>query len=419
VLPKLYHTAHPRTPWLVVYTDPSARDRHNRPKRVQKWFSDRKPAKTYHDSLLRQAATVGTSGLTWNAQAIADYQASRDVLKDADYTDVSLTEAARAFVRDRPAALARNRKLAPIVQAFLAAKRHDNTAPPTVRNLKYRVDAWVKRNELTTLADVGDRALRAIKERPGVSTQTRINDMAAVSSFLSWLVEQGLTATNPLLTMSRPKTDARSPRVLRPAQIRALLEAALALGRGRLVRYLALQLLAGLRPGEAAQVTPDQVRLAAVPPFVRVLRGKKRTRPRPATVFANFEAWWNAAPWPNRTTEKRGEPVPLWRASRDRRLFDAVRARAGLVTLARRAGARPARLGDAWQGDICRHSWISARLQQTKDEARTAYEAGTSVEMIHGHYLDLYDDAEVAEIEAIRPAKRRLTKTRRSAKPTG
>src|SRR5690606_20572568 len=46
--------------------------------------------------------------------------------------------------------------------------------------------------------------------------------------------------------------------------------------------------------------------------------------------------------------------------------------------------------------NVFRHTWISARVETTGDIPRTAREAGTSVRMIHHHYLELMhrEDAE-------------------------
>jgi len=49
------------------------------------------------------------------------------------------------------------------------------------------VGAWITTHTITHLAEINEVTLRAMKLRKGVSAQTRINDMAAVSSFLGYL----------------------------------------------------------------------------------------------------------------------------------------------------------------------------------------------------------------------------------------
>jgi hypothetical protein len=58
-----------------------------------------------------------------------------------------------------------------------------------------------------------------------------------------------------------------------------------------------------------------------------------------------------------------------------------------------------------WQEDILRHTWISARLATTQDEAKTALEAGTSIGMIHAHYHSLTTRQAAAALWSIRPQK--------------
>lgn len=411
MLPKLYRIAHPRTPWRVVYSDPSQRDRHGKPRRFARHFKLEKEARDHHGKLMKQAANVGTSGLSMDARQRADHYAARQVLDAAGFTGMSTTEAMRRFIEAQPATEA---KLAlpvdELLPMFVAAKQvEENAAPHTVDNLRKRVQAWVTREQILTLADINETTLLALKQRKGVSARTRINDMAAVSSFLSWLKERRMRGPNELLDMTRPATDRKVPRLLTPDQVRRLLTAAHELGEARLLRFFTLLLLAGLRPNEAAQVRAEDVRLNAKPPFVRVLRGKIRNRPRPAHVLKNFRAWWSTGHWPEPWTakEKAGlEPVPLFRTSRDRRLFNRIREAAGLLQVDYGGKKWMTLKGNGWEPDICRHTWISVRLQQTKDEQAVAYEAGTSVDMIHAHYLDTVDDKAVRAIEAIRPQLR-------------
>ncbi|PAW75137.1 MAG: hypothetical protein B9S38_02305 [Verrucomicrobiia bacterium Tous-C4TDCM] len=416
MLPKIYRTNHPTAPWLVVYSDPTDHDRHGKVKRIRRWFAQEAEARAHHTSLVRAAANVGTAGLNMDAKARADYFSSRHLLDAAGLQTASLTDVVRAHLATAPVPSNVTLRVDALLAQFIETKRNDeNAAPRTVRNLWYRLDSWREREDLRTVGDISQETLLRLRSRPGVSAQSRINDMAAASSFLSWLVEREIVPTNPLLKLRRPRTDVRQPKVLRPPQVRALLEAALALGEGRLVRYLALQLLAGLRPSEAAELRPEQVTTEGTVTLVRVLRGKKRGKIRSTTTLPNFRAWWEAAPWPARTKEPEGTHVRLWDELRDRRLFDAIREQAGLHEWTTDPGTgERRRTASLWQSDICRHTWISVRIQQTRNEALVAFEAGNSPEIIHGHYLALISSEEVRQIEAIRP--QRLT--RRKPAPT-
>ena len=48
-----------------------------------------------------------------------------------------------------------------------------------------------------------------------------------------------------------------------------------------------------------------------------------------------------------------------------------------------------------WVNDILRHTSISYQLERDQDEPRTAFNNGTSTQMINQHYRDVVDDPEV------------------------
>jgi hypothetical protein len=48
-----------------------------------------------------------------------------------------------------------------------------------------------------------------------------------------------------------------------------------------------------------------------------------------------------------------------------------------------------------WVNDILRHTSISYQLERDQDEPRTAFNNGTSTQMINQHYRDVIDDPEV------------------------
>jgi integrase len=50
-----------------------------------------------------------------------------------------------------------------------------------------------------------------------------------------------------------------------------------------------------------------------------------------------------------------------------------------------------------WVNDILRHTSISYQLERDQDEPRTAFNNGTSTQMINQHYRDVIDDPEVID----------------------
>lgn len=65
----------------------------------------------------------------------------------------------------------------------------------------------------------------------------------------------------------------------------------------------------------------------------------------------------------------------------------------------------------ACQQIIIRHTSITFQTERDRDEARTAYNCGTSIEMMNRHYRDTIDNDEtIAEFRSLTPAKIRAAK---------
>lgn len=393
MLPKLYRTSQASAPWLVVYSDTTQRDRDGKPRRIRFRFAQEVDARKKLSELTKGVEIGGVVGLTWSMRTRADAEAARQILDAAGLEHVTLAEIARQHVKTLPAGAQIDHDLDPLLEEFIEAKTREERRQTSIDNLQRRVKAWLDREKLTTVTSINDAALRGLKMRKGVSAQTRINDMAAVSSFLSYLtVDRRILAANPMAGMSRPTRDIRMPRVLTPDQAKALLEAAQQVEDGRLLRYFTLCLLAGLRPGEAARLDPAAVVMTRGG-RISVTLSKRRRRGRAVPISPTFRAWWSAAPQ---------TPAPLFDWERDRVAFDEIRERAGLIQRGT-GGDRKKLVVRLWQDDICRHTWISWRLAELKDEAQVALEAGTSVQMIHEHYLQWLDAKSVKALAAMRP----------------
>lgn len=334
--------------------------------------------------------------MAFDAGAKADAVAARQALDAAGHTAVTLLEVARDYGRRHIGARQGELPVAELIEDFLTHQQRMNRSTRTVGNLRDRLRRWAVNASLTRLADIDEDAINAIKLRADVAAQTRRNDMAAVSSFCSYLVrDRRLLPSNPLKGMTRPTVDRRTPRTLTAEQARELLTAAVQIGEGRIARYINLCLMAGLRPSEAAAVDPANVVLTRAERFVRVLAGKRRGHRRTVPLSPAFQAWWRIT---------RDHSLPLFEQVRDRDLFNRVRRAAGLIPVGGTAAPR------IWQNDICRHTWISARLAQTQNEAQVALEAGTSREMIHAHYLDWLTPKVAEAILSIRPKSGKIKK---------
>jgi len=63
-----------------------------------------------------------------------------------------------------------------------------------------------------------------------------------------------------------------------------------------------------------------------------------------------------------------------------------------------------ARAGVPWRKNALRHSWISARVADTQDVAKTALEAGNSPSVVFSHYRQVITPAEAARWFSVMPS---------------
>lgn len=384
---KVYPVTKPRPMWQVTYWHEG--------KRVRKHYPTEEEANRRAGELRRDINHVGTVGLHLDAAMRNDYLAARRVLDAAGWTDLQLAELARDFVAKASKSGDARTPVAPLFEEFLRVKEYDeNLSARRVATLRVRVRAWIRDQAIATLGDIRREKVMPLRARPGVSARTRLADMSAVSTFCDWLVGEKWLAQNPLDGVPRPEADATTARVLTAAQVRALLDAARTHGDGRLLRYFALAIFAGLRPGEIERLRPEHLRAEGKSPIVRVVGGKRRQRVRVIPILPVLRAWLAVAPvhWPISDL-----------ARKDRRLFDAVRQAAGLIEWKGSLTGRRETVRSDWQDDICRHTFISLRMAMTHDEGLVALEAGNTPDVIHAHYLSMIDDKEMRAMLSVRP----------------
>lgn len=353
--PKLYVIEHPRTPYQVRYRAEG--------KPVRQHFANRDEAEKRLAALQRQYAHEGTAGLVMDAQARSDYFAARKILGR-----VPLLEAVQYYVRHHPH-VETNLTVQEAQAEWLLELEVANLSARTRKNLRNRTTAWildeglVQLDQLTRTAVLA-RLARKIGNPPRpISARTRVNDLTALRVFCAWLKAKSYIAEDPAADVPFPKTDTASPKTWTPEQAEALMRAAEAWHGGAFAPYFALALFAGLRPTEIAGLKPEQVQIKGRTPTIRVVGGKKRRTQRLVPVLPNLRRWLLAFP------DQPYKPAK-WLFG-----WNRVRELAGLRTM--------------WDEDICRHSFVSYRLAEIRDEAQVGREAGHRPDTAYAHYFDL------------------------------
>ena len=356
---------------MVSYSDPLRREKSGRAKRIIKWFADQDAAKIYAREINLRLAASGTEGVAFNAALRADAVGARQILDVAGH-DLTLTELARAYTARVAPSRAARLPIAQAIEDFLEHKRRaENRTPRAVDNLSTRIYRWVEAAAIALVGDITREQIEPLRSRSGVSPQTRKNDMNAVSSFCSWLTDQRLLEHHPLRGLSRPTVPRRSPPILTVDECARLLAEAWK-ESPQAMAALAVLIFTGARPSELAETRLFYGRS----PAARIEGGKLRGRAnRLVPLSATAVAWLKAAGSPAQVKE-------LYREQRERI------AAAAEVT---------------WHGDICRHTYISYRLEISKDTAAVAREAGTSETVIFRHYHRLVTPAQAKAWAGLRP----------------
>jgi hypothetical protein len=214
-----------------------------------------------------------------------------------------------------------------------------------------------------TAPDV-ERFLRSLRARDGVNAagkRTWNNYRADLHLFFAWCAERQRRwlSANPAADTPRFKVETGHIEVLNLARARALMDYVAGFKDGKLARYFALALFAGIRPGgelEKLGAYPNLIdlnnRVVRITPAI-----SKTGRARQITIHENLYKW---------LTHFGGELLP---PNRERELKHIRRQ----FELSR---------------DVLRHSFISMHIGAFKSFADTAIESGNTERIIRDHYLN-------------------------------
>lgn len=288
-----------------------------------------------------------------------------------------MDEAAAAFMLNLHHVPSKTATVKDVIAAALLSKKNLNVRDRYYGQLK---SAWGKfalvfghrpMHEITALE------IERWVTSNGWAPVTRVGYLTQVNTLYTYAKDvYDCVQTNPVAKVQRPKVDQSEPCILSVAQCTELLAAALRTDPA-LAPYAALCLFGGIRPEECERLANEDM---ADPDHVNV-RGKKaksRAR-RVVSVQPVLRAWL-----------KLGFELPLPNL---RKRFEALRAAAGLVSIARTGKGRAERKTITWTGwghDCMRHSFGSYHLAHFKNQDLTAAEMGHfDTEMLFKHYRAL------------------------------
>jgi integrase len=364
---KLYQTAHPRTPWRVIYKQGG--------KRVSKWFRLKKAALEFGGEKDVELLNLGSDTVAVTAEemrAIRAWRSSPQPPPARSLEDVVRDYLARHKDRGESVTLQDG------IDSLMQRREREGKAGKTLIDLKYRLERLRDRfGGGVSLAELGTRDLdKWIGElSAGYSPQSVKNFRRVAHGLFSHAEGMGWVMGNPVKKAMNPKVKHGEVGIYRVAEARAMLENC----EEDALAALVLSMFSGLRTAEICQVEWSQVNLAQG--HIRLLK-TKTGRPRIAPIPSNAAAWLR----PLMRSEGRVVTVTervlneRWKAAREAAEIQEALPNAG------------------------RHSFGSYRAAMIKDLPRVAFEMGNSVAMVQRHYQEIVTAAEAKKYFGIVPA---------------
>ena len=252
-------------------------------------------------------------------------------------------------------------------------------------DVKTRLGRFISDHPGATLDQITTQSLQrwvdGLKGMDGkpLSALTRRNSVVVVGGMLDYHRRRGRIADNPARDIERPEIrKAGDVEFWRHDEARALLECVSPVARAG----LAVALFAGCRSAEIARLTRSDFDFAGG--YLAIGRDKAKTASRRLVPIApNLRAWlaeFEACP----------PEAPLWAGGAPDGFVKAVTEACG------KAGVRRVENG-------ARHAYITHRVAQTGDVARTALEAGNSAGVVHSHYRGLCRPEDATAYFDVRP----------------
>jgi integrase len=222
-----------------------------------------------------------------------------------------------------------------------------------------------------TLSDI-ERILKLYKNLNSQRTYRR-----AFKTFFNWCAKHHYCLENPCDRLNKLPRDMSQIAALSLDECKRLLYAAILMEDKATAACVAVGLFAGLRPSEINDLKAEDI----LKDKIRVSGGKLRRKLNRSTPIPPVLAEW--------LKEFPFTGLPTGWSSKHKRLKKATKAK-------------------KWVQDIIRHTSITFQTERDQDEARTAFNNGTSIQMMNRHYRDsIDDDKTVAEFWSLTPAKLR------------
>lgn len=271
------------------------------------------------------------------------------------------------------------------VKALIEAKRAAGRAEDYLQNrLTNNLGKLVAAFPDRTIASIGMTDIEAFLTKLPVATGTKTTIRTDCVTLWSYAIKAGWAKENEAQKIDVPADDLDAVEVLTPTEAEKLMRAA----KGDVAIYYALGLFAGLRTEEIERIDWQHIKLGDehIEEHIEVTaatakRTKKRGRARRLVpITPNLKAWLS-------TIEEKKRKGTIQGPNFRRRELDARNA-AGFGPASKALEKKGAKLKD-WPRNVMRHSFVSYRLADTQNTAKTALESGHREQVLFDHYREL------------------------------
>jgi integrase len=306
--------------------------------------------------------------------AVKGYVAATQALRG----NGSLLDAAKEYAARHPTVV-KSKPLPDVADEFLRDKEQDGASPVYLRALRYHLNPLRERFK-TPIANISTADLNDWLRSLGHSPRTRKNAATTIGTLFAYARDNGHLPKNVPTEaegITRPKkTKAGAIGILSPDELQTILAAA---ETDEQRAYFSIAAFTGIRAAEMARLKWENVNLAGGHVEISADNAKTAAR-RLVPIGPALAAWLESL------------------AHKTGLLFTSHRAAERLVLWAGKIIGR-------WPQNALRHSFISYRVAQSQDVAKTALEAGNSPAIIFSNYRELLTAADAARWFSIMPAE--------------
>jgi integrase len=291
--------------------------------------------------------------------------------------EITLSDAVRFYAANRVDLLA-VRTIVQMADEFVESRRGSGVTEIYVRNCKNSLKRFTDRvsGNITdvTVADI-NRFLKGLEGLGPVSKNGIRRNLVTMFGFAKrngYLHPDRKTAAEQSESFKEPETEIE---IFTPEEMERLLLTA----HARILPLIAIGGFAGIRSAEVCRLNWQDIKWDRG--HIEIAGKKAKTAARRLVPLSdNLKAW--LAPW-------RGETGKII----------SITDYSGALS----DTAVKAKIPGGWRQNALRHSFISYRVAETGDVARTSLEAGNSPKMIFRHYREIVDGEAAKAWWSIRP----------------